>query len=87
MTGRRWDGDFLTASALIKCGVLGRLVEFESHFDRYRPAFKMGWREDADLPGFSQAWSGRLLVPAQALLNGLGAGQPTGNDGTTHSRA
>lgn len=48
---RRWDGDFLTASALIKCGVLGRLVEFESHFDRYRPALKMGWKEDADLPG------------------------------------
>lgn len=48
---RRWDGDFLTASALNKCGVLGRLVEFESHFDRYRPALKMGWKEDADLPG------------------------------------
>jgi hypothetical protein len=48
---RRWDGDFLTASALIKCGVLGRLVECESHLDRYRPALKMGWKEDADLPG------------------------------------
>lgn len=48
---RRWDGDFLTASSLIKCGVLGRLVEFESHFDRYRPALKMGWKEDAELPG------------------------------------
>lgn len=48
---RRWDGDFLTACDLIKCGVLGRLVEFESHFDRYRPALKSSWKEDAELPG------------------------------------
>lgn len=27
------------------------MVEFESHFDRYRPALKLGWKEDAELPG------------------------------------
>lgn len=48
---RRWDGDFLTAKALIETGKLGKLVHFESHFDRYRPDFKQGsWRE-AQLPG------------------------------------
>ncbi len=33
---RRWDGDFLTVKRLIDEKQLGRLVEFESHFDRYR---------------------------------------------------
>lgn len=31
---RRWDGDYLTVEKLIGCGALGRVVEFESHFDR-----------------------------------------------------
>ncbi|KAI9710816.1 MAG: hypothetical protein M1812_007364 [Candelaria pacifica] len=34
---RRWDSDFLTLSHLIKNESLGRIVEFETHFDRHRP--------------------------------------------------
>ncbi|MCW7539396.1 Gfo/Idh/MocA family oxidoreductase, partial [Aquabacterium sp. A7-Y] len=34
---RRWDADFLTLRPLIASGRLGRVVHFESHFDRYRP--------------------------------------------------
>lgn len=34
---RRWDADFLTLSKYIKDGSLGRVVDFETHFDRYRP--------------------------------------------------
>ncbi|KAF9891024.1 hypothetical protein FE257_005281 [Aspergillus nanangensis] len=34
---RRWDADFVTLSKLVKNGSLGRVVEFESHFDRHRP--------------------------------------------------
>ena len=34
---RRWDSDFLTLSKFLKEGTLGRLVEFETHFDRHRP--------------------------------------------------
>ncbi|KAH9884268.1 NAD(P)-binding protein [Xylariomycetidae sp. FL2044] len=33
---RRWDADFLTVQDLVSNGVLGRVVEFETHFDRYR---------------------------------------------------
>jgi scyllo-inositol 2-dehydrogenase (NADP+) len=33
---RRWDGDFLTVKKVLEHGNLGRLIEFESHFDRYR---------------------------------------------------
>lgn len=43
---RRWDGDFITVSRILKEGKLGRLVEFESHFDRFRKVRKEGWRED-----------------------------------------
>jgi len=43
---RRWDGDFLTVRKLLGEGVLGRLVTFESHFDRFRPLPREGtWKE------------------------------------------
>lgn len=44
---RRWDGDFLTLKRLIGEGALGEVVYFESHFDRFRPRLKGGWRERA----------------------------------------
>src|SRR5271169_2325544 len=37
---RRWDGDFLTVQRLMNEGQLGRVVLFESHFDRFRPQLK-----------------------------------------------
>ncbi len=33
---RRWDGDFLTVQRVVEQKILGRLVEYEAHFDRYR---------------------------------------------------
>jgi scyllo-inositol 2-dehydrogenase (NADP+) len=48
---RRWDGDFLTVGKILEGGLLGRLVEYESHFDRYRNEPRRGaWRE-AEGPG------------------------------------
>lgn len=44
---RRWDGDFLTVADLIQRDVLGSIHYFASHFDRFRPAIKQGWREQA----------------------------------------
>jgi len=47
---RRWDSDFLTIQAILKEGLLGRIVEFESHFDRFRPDPPAGtWKEDENL--------------------------------------
>ena len=44
---RRWDGDFLTVQKIIKSGYLGRLVEFESHYDRFRNFIKLDtWKEE-----------------------------------------
>ncbi len=44
---RRWDGDFLTVRKLLEEGAPGRLVEYEAHFDRFRPAVAEGsWKEE-----------------------------------------
>jgi predicted dehydrogenase len=44
---RRWDGDFLTVKKIIKNKLLGDLVEFRSHFDRYRNFIKPDtWKEE-----------------------------------------
>jgi scyllo-inositol 2-dehydrogenase (NADP+) len=46
---RRWDGDFLTIQKIIRSEILGRLVDFESHFDRYRPIIQFdSWKEQAE---------------------------------------
>jgi scyllo-inositol 2-dehydrogenase (NADP+) len=46
---RRWDGDFLTVKRVLDGGSLGRLVTFESHFDRFRPLQREGtWKESED---------------------------------------
>jgi predicted dehydrogenase len=45
---RRWDGDFLTVRQLIGNGWLGRLVEFESNYMRYRNYIQPDtWKESA----------------------------------------
>jgi scyllo-inositol 2-dehydrogenase (NADP+) len=43
---RRYDGDFQAIQQLIAAGALGRVVRFETSYDRYRPQLKPGaWRE------------------------------------------
>ncbi|ORY97758.1 hypothetical protein BCR43DRAFT_473040 [Syncephalastrum racemosum] len=64
---RRWDADFLTVKKLIKNGHLGRLVEFESHFDRFRNFVKPGWRERDDQPGSGMLYDLGAHLIDQAL--------------------
>lgn len=47
---RRWDGDFLVLQRLIASGRLGRVLSFESNYDRFRPTVRARWREQ-DVPG------------------------------------
>jgi predicted dehydrogenase len=42
---RRWDGDFLTLERLLGSGALGRVLRFESRYERWRPALRGVWRE------------------------------------------
>jgi predicted dehydrogenase len=45
---RRYDGDFQAIRQLVEAGTLGRIVRFETAYDRYRPQLKPGaWREAA----------------------------------------
>ncbi len=45
---RRWDGDFLTVQRVVKEQMLGRLVEYEAHFDRYKNLVQTdSWKEQS----------------------------------------
>lgn len=46
---RRWDHDFLTVKHLLAEGTLGRLVEFNTHFDRYRPSPPTNWSANLNI--------------------------------------
>lgn len=44
---RRWDGDFRTVQKVLAENKLGRLIEFESHYDRYRTYITPDtWKEE-----------------------------------------
>src|ERR1700722_7233487 len=46
---RRWDGDFGTVKKIVASGRLGKIVEYECRYDRFRPEPKPNaWREKAD---------------------------------------
>lgn len=47
---RRWDGDFLTVKKLLKEAAVGRLVTYESHFDRFRPTPRENTWKEAENP-------------------------------------
>lgn len=68
---RRWDSDYLAVREVIESGILGRIVHFESHIDRFRPAVRDRWREQG-LPA-SGLWFdlGPHLVDQALQLFGL----------------
>ncbi len=69
---RRWDGDFLTVKKLIAEQALGRLVTFESHFDRFRPAPRAGIWQEAENPANGMLFDlGPHLVDQALALFGL----------------
>jgi scyllo-inositol 2-dehydrogenase (NADP+) len=67
---RRWDSDFLTIQNLLHEGTLGRLIAFESRFDRWRPArmTERLWKEDVDSGGMLQDLGPHLVDQALALF-------------------
>ncbi|MGB7841791.1 MAG: Gfo/Idh/MocA family oxidoreductase [Salinimicrobium sp.] len=48
---RRFDSDARTAQKLLKNGILGEVVEYEAHFDRFRDKVKPGWKEQPEVEG------------------------------------
>lgn len=69
---RRWDGDFLTVRKLVEQKKLGRVVEFESHFDRYRNYIQTDtWKEDGKLGTGTLYNLGSHLVDQVLVLFGM----------------
>ncbi len=61
---RRWDGDFLTVKKAIENKLLGRLVSYEAHFDRFRNYIQPDtWKED------SQTGTGTLFNLGSHLID------------------
>ncbi|AKQ46486.1 oxidoreductase [Rufibacter radiotolerans] len=48
---RRWDSDFKTVQKVVNTGMLGNLVEYKAHFDRFRPTLKGNTWKEEDTPG------------------------------------
>lgn len=69
---RRFDSDFLTIKKLLQTELLGELVEFESHFDRFHNAVKKDvWREE-ELPGSGILYDlGSHLIDQAVVLFGV----------------
>jgi predicted dehydrogenase len=68
---RRWDGDFVTLKQVLASGALGRIVSYESHFDRFREAPRLDvWRESGDAGGGLLFDLGPHLIDQAAALFG-----------------
>lgn len=66
---RRWDGDFQTIQKIVASGVLGKIVEYECRYDRFRlePKAK-AWRERANQPAAGVLFDLGPHVIDQALV-------------------
>lgn len=69
---RRWDADFLTLRRILNDGMLGEIVQFESHFDRWRPQPADNWKDARE--GGSWMDLGPHLVDQAVALFGLPVG-------------
>jgi scyllo-inositol 2-dehydrogenase (NADP+) len=68
---RRWDGDFVTLKQVLASGELGRIVSYESHFDRYRAEPKLEvWRESGGPGGGTLFDLGPHLIDQATVLFG-----------------
>ena len=66
---RRWDGDFQTVKKIVQSGRLGKIVEYECRFDRFRLEPKANaWRERADQPAAGVLFDLGPHVLDQALV-------------------
>ena len=71
---RRWDGDFLTVKKVLEAGLLGKLVECEIHYDRFRNYIEPDtWKEKAK-PGTGILYNlGSHLLDQALVLFGMPA--------------
>lgn len=66
---RRWDSDFKTVRKVVEGRLLGDVVSFEAHFDRFRPHLSENWREKNRAgSGMLYDLGSHLIDQAQALF-------------------
>lgn len=65
---RRWDGVYLTVKDVLSSGKLGRLVDFEVHFDRFRNYVKESWKDQANGTGTLYNLGSHLIDQALNLF-------------------
>ena len=69
---RRWDSDFLTVQKILDKNLLGRLVEVEIHYDRFRPALRENTWKEKNSPGTGILYDlGSHLIDQAQVLFGL----------------
>lgn len=73
---RRWDSDFLTVKSVLNQNLLGKVVHFESRFDRYRNYIQEGtWKEKGGDDGGSVLYNlGSHMIDQIVELFGLPEG-------------
>jgi len=71
LSDRRYDTDFLTLQRLLKDDSLGRLVDFETHFDRYVPGAPSTWKSKNIAGGGAIYDLGSHLLDQIVFLFGL----------------
>lgn len=67
---RRWDGDFLTVQKVLDQQLLGRVVEYEGHFDRFKNFVDINkWKEQASsYPGLIYDLGDHMIDQALVLF-------------------
>jgi scyllo-inositol 2-dehydrogenase (NADP+) len=65
---RRWDGDFLTVQKVVQNKLLGELVEYEAHYDRFRNYPRGGWKENDEATGVLYDLGSHLIDQALILF-------------------
>ncbi|KAL9578912.1 MAG: hypothetical protein Q9212_005416 [Teloschistes hypoglaucus] len=70
---RRWDSDFRTLRSLLSNNALGRIADFESHFDRYKPSLAgaKAWKTKSEPGGGAIYDLGAHLIDQIYVLFGL----------------
>jgi len=69
---RRWDADFLTVQKVLAEGLLGKLVECEIHYDRYRNYIEANTWKEVATPGTGILYNlGSHLLDQALVLFGM----------------
>ncbi|MBL7856987.1 MAG: Gfo/Idh/MocA family oxidoreductase [Cyclobacteriaceae bacterium] len=69
---RRWDGDFMTVKQVVEKNLVGKIVEFEAHYDRFRNYVESNsWKEDPQ-PGVGILYNlGSHMLDQVTVLFGM----------------